>query len=261
MSTKPMNPKKITAALKSSYFPSIVLFIAAAAAFVTVLCTNRGDMSSGVLILCGFITLITGVFLLSGVERQPYPAFETELMPVTSTVTFASVLAELGVTSDTIHRYDKASGKVIQINPISGGLIPKSLPKDMHFITSEKWSGVTYPAVSSALYTELKEKDKLRVPADDIDICISEVFCDSLSAAKKAECTITNESAVIVLQDFAMKNLCAKIHAQSVKCCTMTGCPICSLAASILAEGCGKDVVSSSVRLEKDTLTMVFTFI
>lgn len=256
-----MKRKKIRTALKSSYFPSIVLFIAAAIAFVTVIFTNRGDMSSGVLILCGFITLITGVFLISGVERQPYPAFETELMPATSTITFSSVLAELGVSSDTIHRFDKAAGNVLQINPISAGAIPKELPKGVHFITSEKWNGVAYPAVSSALYTQLKEKDKLRVSSDNIDICISEVFCDHIAAAKKAECTITNESAVIIFEDFSMINLCRKIHAESVKCCTMTGCPICSLVASILTEGTGRDVVSSSVRLEKDTLTLVFTFI
>lgn len=45
----------------------------------------------------------------------------------------------------------------------------------------------------------------------------------------------------------------------SPKCCTMVGCPICSLAAAILAEGEEMDVLSDSAVLEKDTLTLSFS--
>lgn len=246
--------------IKSSVFAPIVLFITSALVFVIYALTSRGDVTSGVLLLCGFMTLITGILLLSAVERPPYPAKITEKLTVSSIVETASLLSELGITSDAVYQY--ASGTVLKINPISAEPIPQNLPANIHFISTSTWSGMVSSPSCTTLLEKLRMEDKLQVPTDNLkalETCISEVFVDMTGFACKASTKITEQSTVIVLEDFALAAECKKIHAVSKKCCTMAGCPVCSLAASIIAEGMRMETICSSVSLEKKQLTIVIT--
>lgn len=76
-----------------TYLASGILFAASVAVFIITALTNRGDMTSAVLVLCGFMLLVTGVFILLTAERAPLPAFLTELMPVQGSINLARAKA------------------------------------------------------------------------------------------------------------------------------------------------------------------------
>lgn len=244
-----------------TYLASGILFAASVAVFIITALTNRGDMTSAVLVLCGFMLLVTGVFILLTAERAPLPAFLTELMPVQGSINLARAFADLGVTSNTIHRCRKETGDVIQINPVTGGRIPE-LPEDTTFVTVGEWNGVAYPAVCTPLLQKLKKEDHLVIPKHNFEMlgtCLSEVFADYLAVAAKVSAVRNDKSVVITFEHFSPAALCRTMQEVSPKCCTMVGCPLCSLAAAILAEGEEMDVLSDSAVLEKDTLTLSFS--
>lgn len=245
----------------TTYLASGILFASSIAVFIITALTNRGDMTSAVLVLCGFMLLVTGVFILLTAERAPMPAFLTELMPVQGTVNLARAFADLGVTSSTLHRYIPETREVIQINPITGGQIP-TLPADTTFVTVGEWNGVSYPAVSTPLLQKLKKEDHLAVPQKNFEMlstCLSEVYADYLAVAEKVSAVKNDKSIVVTFEKFAPAALCKTMQEVSPKCCTMIGCPICSLAASLIAESEGADVLSDSAVLDGDTLTLAFS--
>jgi hypothetical protein len=248
--------------ITSVYFAPTVLFLAAVLTFTAYIFTNRSDMTSALLLLAGFMLLITGILLLTLADRQPLPVKLTEALPVAGTLNIATILADLGITSNTIHRH-LPSGEHVQINPVTGGQIP-ALPKDVTFVSTGDWNGVQYRAMGSTILQLLKNADNLVIPSGSIGqlgTCISEVMNDTLSLAEKVTVATTDKSVIITLDGFAMKKTCLALQAQSPKCCTMVGCPICSLMAAILAEGAGRDVESTSVVLNGSTLTVSFALL
>lgn len=254
--------RSIKPIITSTYFAPIVLFVAAILTFTAYIFTNRGDLTSALLVLSGFMLFITGILMLTLVDRRPLPVKLTETLPIAGTLNIAVILADLGVTSNTIHRC-LPSGEHIQINPVTGGIVP-DLPKGVTFVSTDGWNGVQYDAMGGPLLTLLKTKDNLVIPTGDLTqlgTCISEVMNDTLSLAEKVTIASTDKSVIITLNGFSMKNTCAALQKKSPKCCTMVGCPICSLMAAILAEGGNCDVESTSAVLNGSTLTVAFALL
>lgn len=245
--------------ISSVYFAPAVLFLGAILTFTAYIFTNRSDMTSALLLLAGFMLFITGILLLTLADRRPLPVKLTEMLPVAGSLDLAAVFADLGVTSNTIHRY-LPSDECIQINPVTGGKIPE-FQTDQTFVSTDNWNGVQYRALGGPLLSHLKQVDNLVIPTESIDrigTCIAEVMSDTLSLAEKVTAKTTDTSVVISLEGFALKKTCEALQAQSPKCCTMIGCPVCSLMACILAEGAGRDVESTSAVLEGSALTVSF---
>ncbi len=224
----------------SAYFAPIVLFLTAILTFTAYMITNRGDMTSALLLLAGFMLLITGILLLTLADKRPLPAKLTEEVAAAGSLDIASMLADLGVTSNTIHRC-LSGDTYVQINPVSGGPIPR-IPPDGTFISIDDWNGVQYRSLAEPLMHRLKSTDKLIVPEgnpDLLDTCLSE---DTLALADKVLVARNDASVIITLKDFSLTKTCAYLQEASPKCCTMVGCPVCSLLGAILAEGSGRDV-------------------
>ena len=248
--------------ITSVYFAPIVLFLAAVLTFTAYIFTNRSDMTSALLLLAGFMLLITGILLLTLADRRPLPVKLTETLPIAGSLNIAAILADLGITSNTIHRI-LPSGEPVQINPVTGGRIPE-LPKGVTFISTSDWNGVQYNAMGGALLQQLKDGDNLVIPTGSIaqlGTCISEVMNETFSLAEKVTVATTDKSVIITLDGFAMKKTCLALQAESPKCCTMVGCPVCSLMAAILAEGSGCDVESDSAILTGSTLTVSYSLL
>jgi len=248
--------------ITSVYFAPIVLFFAAIITFTAYIFTNRSDMTSAFLLLAGFMLLMTGILLLTLADKPPLPAKLTEGLPIAGTLDLATILADLGVTSNTIHRHP-TDDAYVQINPVKGGLIPE-LPAGVTFVVTDDWNGVQYHSLAEPLMRRLKSSDGLVVPTGDPEMlaaCISEVMNDTFSLADKVTVGRNDRSVIITLRGFSLTKTCEYLQAQSPKCCTMVGCPICSLMGAILAEGEGCDVESTSATLLGTTLTVSYSLI
>ncbi len=64
-----------------------------------------------------------------------------------------------------------------------------------------------------------------------------EVCGDLLDIAGKTEATVDGENIVVTLRGYRLVEGCRAVRSASPKCCTMVGCPVCSLIAAIVVPG------------------------
>ncbi len=68
---------------------------------------------------------------------------------------------------------------------------------------------------------------------DALLACIVEVCDDLLEVAGTTEARRDGENIVVTLSDYRLLPGCRAVRAASPKCCTMVGCPVCSMFAAL----------------------------
>lgn len=214
------------------------LLIAAAAVLLTIAAvTGRGDITTATVVLAGTGCFIAGIFLLALHKGEPLDTGIAALLPAQGTITTATLCADLGVQGDGW--FVPEGETVIEIIPVAGGL-PATTGDDYSFITGDACAVRIAPACAPILL-HLRKKHALEIPAEDDALlaCITEVCDDLLEIAEKTEAKRDGANIVVTLHGYRLMDGCRAIRAASPKCCTMVGCPTCSLIAAITALGTG----------------------
>ena len=220
------------------YRGAFLLILAAAGLLTIAAVTGRGDITTATVILAGTGCFIAGVFLLALHKGEPIDPEIAALLPVQGTVTIATLCADLGVQGDAWFVPDE--GTVIEIIPVAGTL-PENIGDDYSYITEDGQSAVRIAPACAPLLAQLREKHALEVPEEDEALlaCIVEV-CDDLLEVAKTSAVKDGENIVVTLADYRLLPGCRAVRAASPKCCTMVGCPVCSLLATLAALGTGR---------------------
>jgi hypothetical protein len=231
------------------YRGGFLLIIAAAALLGLAATTGRGDITTATLVLAGAACLITGVFFLALHKGEPLDPNLFSLLPVQGTIGIATLCADLGVQGDGrfIPRED---GTVVEIIPVTEA-VPRETESDYSFITTEGRCAVQITPTCAPLLAHLQEKHALEVPGEEAGLlaCITEICDDLLEVAAKTKAVRDGENIVVTLNGYRLVPGCRAVRAASPKCCTMVGCPVCSLIAAIVALGTG-----TSTRIEHASL-------
>ena len=218
------------------YRGAFLLIVAAAGLLALAAATGRGDITTATLVLAGAGCFIAGVFLLTLNKGEPLDPGLFALLPVQGTITIATLCADLGVQGDAWFVPD--DGTVVEVIPVAETL-PEDLGDDYSYLTVEGGCAVRIAPTCTPLLARLKEKHALEVPTEDEGLlaCIVEVCDDLLEVAGKTEAVRDGENIVVTLADYRLIPGCRAVRAASPKCCTMVGCPVCSLLAAIVALG------------------------
>ncbi len=219
------------------YRGAFLLIVAAAGLLVLAAVTGRGDITSATLVLAGTGCFIAGVFLLALNKGEPLDPEIAALLPAQGTITIATLCADLGVQGDAW--FVPEDGTVTEIVPVAGTL-PEKTGDDYSYITEGACAVRLVPACAPLL-ARLREKHALEVPEEDDALlaCIVEVCDDLLEVAGKTEAAKDGANIVVTLTDYRLIPGCRAVRAASPKCCTMVGCPVCSLLATLAALGTG----------------------
>lgn len=219
-----------------------LLLVAALASLALAVLTGRGDLTTAILILVGFGSFASGLFLLAlSRGRTPDPKFAA-LLPVQGTVGVATLLADLGVQGDARFFPPDREGHLRALVP-AGGRVPSSLPESTYsYLTTDEGDAVVITPLAEPCLSYLKESCSLEVPAEREQLCeaIVEVCRDVLEISDHVEAMFDGDNLVVDLKGFALAEGCRAVRKVSPKCCTMVGCPFCSLIACIAAEGTGR---------------------
>jgi len=218
------------------YRGAFLLIVAAAGLLALAAATGRGDITTATLVLAGAGCFIAGVFLLTLNKGEPLDPGLFALLPVQGTITIATLCADLGVQGDAWFVPD--DGTVVEVIPVAETL-PEDLGDDYSYLTVEGGCAVRIAPTCTPLLARLKEKHALEVPTEDEGLlaCIVEVCDDLLEVAGKTEAVRDGENIVVTLTGYRLLPGCRAVRAASPKCCTMVGCPVCSLLAAIVALG------------------------
>mgnify|MGYP007066364317 CR=1 FL=1 len=222
---------------KSPYRGAVLLITAAAALLALAAATGRGDITTATLVLAGAGCFIAGVFLLALHKGEPLDPELAALLPVQGTITVATLCADLGVQGDAWF-VPEADGSVVEVIPVAGAL-PENPGDDYSYITADGECAVRIAPACTPLLARLREKHALEVPTEDEALlaCITEVCEDLLEVAETTEAVRDGENIVVTLSGYRLLPGCRAVRAASPKCCTMVGCPVCSLLAAIVALG------------------------
>jgi hypothetical protein len=241
------------------YRGSLLLILASVALLGLAAATGRGDITTATLVLSGTGCFIAGVFLLALNKGEPLDPEVVALLSAQGTVGIATLCADLGVQGDA-RFIPLEDGTVIEAIPVAGR-VPANLKDDYSYITDESGCAVRLVPTCTPLLLHLRKKHALGVPEEDETLlaCVVEVCDDLLEVAGKTEVTRDGENIVVTLSDYRLLPGCRAVRAASPKCCTMVGCPICSLLAAIVALGTGQPtrIEHTAVDEKRKTLRVI----
>jgi hypothetical protein len=220
------------------YRGAFLLIVAAAVLLAVAALTGRGDITTATVVLAGTGCFIAGVFLLTLHKGEPIDPEIAALLPVQGTISIATLCADLGVQGDGW--FVPEGETVIEIVPVATAL-PATLDDDYSYITAKGAAAVRLVPACAPLLERLRQKHALEIPEEDDALlaCIVEVCDDLLEIAEKTEARRDGANIVVTLAGYRLMPGCRAIRAASPKCCTMIGCPVCSLLAAIAALGTG----------------------
>ena len=224
---------------------------AAALLLLVAALTGRGDMTSATLVLVGVGCFIGGVFVLTQYQGKSVPSWIAGLVTADSVIDLARLCADLGLQGDA-HLYPR-DGKIVQVIPV-GRLPPEALPPDDYsFISGRYGGGVQLLPPGRLLFDRLVSDYNLVVPDGMEGLCtaIREVGEEVLEIAEKVEAVPDGDLIVVRLSGYRLFDGCTAIQAASPKCCTMIGCPICSLFACMAVAGLGRPCKIEHVSTDK----------
>jgi len=220
----------------SPYRGAFLLILAAAGLLTVAAVTGRGDITTATVVLAGTGCFIAGVFLLTLHKGEPLDPAIAALLPAQGTIGIATLCADLGVQGNAWFVPD--GGTVVEVIPVASTL-PAATGDDYSYITGDEGCAVRLVPACAPLLAHLRTKHALEVPEEDDALlaCITEVCDDLLEVAGKTEAAKDGANIVVTLADYRLLPGCRAVRAASPKCCTMVGCPVCSLLAAIAALG------------------------
>ena len=250
--------------LNPHYRTALILIVMAGVLISAALLINRSDFTSAELIVAGLVCLLTGVFFtaLSGGD-DPIDLRYMSLFSAQNCINLARFCAELGIqgSASIIPKGKDGRDQTMQFLPVAvynGEPLPTGT-----FVSGPGTAGLLLEPSCTPLLGLLKEQEHLHIPADRAALhgLVRELGVDVLEVAGQAGSMQEGEIITIILNEYRLIGGCRVMSAESPRCCIVSPCPVCSLFATVFAEGTGK-----VIQLERCTpdpkspmVTMVFS--
>lgn len=214
---------------------------------------GRGDLPSAVLVLAGVICFLTGILILTFIQRQGMDTESVSYLGVDQILNFSRMLTDLGIHGNAcVVTPDVAAGTIWQWNPVSRyvSLAPIG---EQTFVTGREMNGVLTRPAGSTLFKFLQERYGLQIPLNENELfaCIKEVGEDLLQIAERVEADRTGDQLVITLTGTSLYAGCACVQQESPRCCELAPCAICSLILCIFSTGFQRGFQIDRIRLNE----------
>ncbi|MEN6341993.1 MAG: hypothetical protein ABFC89_05480 [Methanospirillum sp.] len=222
---------------RNGFAPGAALIAAAALLLLVAALTGRGDMTSATLVLVGVGCFIGGVFILTQYQGESAPPWFAGVAAADPVIDLTRFCADLGLQGDA-HLFLR-DRQIIQVVPV-GDAPPTVLPPDDYTFISEGYGGgIQMVPPGKAIYDRLVREHSLAVPHEMAGFCkaVREVGEDALDLARKVEIVPEGDLIEVRLSGYRFFDGCNAIRTVSPKCCTMIGCPTCSLFACMAVAG------------------------
>jgi hypothetical protein len=231
-------------------WPPMILIGVALILLIIVLISNRGDLSTAVLILVGFTSFITGIFMLSFTSSESLHPAIVSLLHVPATIPLSRIIADLGISGNAhfIPGNKMYPASIMQFNPVSTytHIAPQT---DYTFYTESDGLGVIMPPSGSYLLESLEQNYAVSIPHRDEELftAIAGICEEVLEIAEKVSTVKSGDNISVELHQFRLYQGCQVLRQESPRCCSMAPCPVCSLIASMIAKGLGRTSSIESV--------------
>lgn len=237
---------------------SLALFIAAAAALGLVFATDRADITSATLVLCGFACFIAGIFILTFHRGEAVAPDTCERLDPGARIALAQTASALGVDGDAVI-LPGGSG-LLQWNGSGASSIPASF-SGSSLVVYEGAVGLAIPPLSLPLWRHLQETYGLITP-DGVEAALA-AYREALTVCLELADSVTagreGDHIILEISGYHLFEGCRIMHDESPKCCTSFPCAVCGLAGVILADATGSAWVYDRIVLSIETRSVMIT--
>jgi hypothetical protein len=234
-------------------WPPTILIGVALLLLIIVLFSNRGDISTAVLILVGFTSFVTGIFMLSFTSTESVHPRIASLLHFPATIPLSRIFADLGVSGNAhfVPRSKMYPASIMQFNPVSA-YTPITPQTDYSFYAESDGTGIITPPSGSYLLESLEQNYAVSIPHQEEELfaAIAGICEDTLEVAERVSAVKSGDSITIELHRFRLYQGCQLLRQESPRCCSMAPCPVCSLIASMIAMGMGRTSSIESVAFD-----------
>ena len=225
-----------------NYRAAIALFVMAAILVAAAILTNRGDFTSAALVIAGLVCLLVGIFLVTLSESDPLDLRYIGLLPVQGCINLARLCADMGILGNACFIAKGRAGrtKTMQYLPVAA-YNGEPLPMES-FVTETGTAGLLVEPSSAPLLALLREKEHLVIPEDIAALhgLVRELGVEVLEVAEQTTSSNEKDIITITMDDYRLIAGCRAMTRESSRCCITNPCPVCSLYATIFAEGTGR---------------------
>jgi Ca2+/Na+ antiporter len=224
---------------------------------VVFLATNRGNITSAILVLIAFASFVAGLFIFSFSGEEQIDHNVAAALAVPYTINISRVLADMGVSGPAhfIPVPDDGTfpAPVMQFNPV-GTNVPDQFNEDFTFLMRQDSSGILTVPSGVPLLTMMEQNHSITIPATEHELfkAIREVNQDLLEVAGEVTITRSGNSILMTLMNYQLISGCIAAKRESPMTCLVAPCPICSLAGVMVTMGLGKRCFMEQVLVDKE---------
>ena len=245
------------------YTAAALLLVALAVVIIgIVLLVVLDDQIATALVISGLVCAIAGIFTLTFSGGEPVDPEVLGLLPSQGSITFCRLAYHLGTQGNAHFLPPRVTGepRVMQFNPKSAYTGSEGYPVGS-FRTTGPPGLVTTP-FSDPLIQYLKKRHELVVPYDKEDLTwlLRETIEDVFRFAPRVSALWSDSTVLITFHDYPAINGCRVIAQESVHCCAMSPCPVCSLCGALIAEGLEKVIVLDQCSIVPSSRNVVAVF-
>lgn len=234
-------------------WPPGILIVVALLLLIIALLSNRGDITTAVLILVGFTSFATGIFMLSFTSSDSVHPRIVSLLHFPAAIPLSRIIADLGISGNAhfIPGSKMYPASIVQFNPVSA-YTPINPKTDYSFYAESDGMGIITPPSGSYLLESLEQNYAVSIPhhEEELFAAIASVCEDILEVAEKVSAVKAGDGVTIELRRFRLYQGCQMLRHESPRCCSMAPCPVCSLIASMIARGTGRTSSIESVAFD-----------
>ncbi|WP_321507927.1 hypothetical protein [uncultured Methanoregula sp.] len=226
------------------YRAALALIIMAVVLVATAILADRGDFTSAALVISGLVCLLTGIFFATLSNADPLDLRYMSLLPVQGCINLARICADMGIQGNACfipdHVDEDETPHTMQFIPVAE-YHAAPLPTGS-FATGPDTAGLITEPSAAPLINLLRERDHLAVPSEisALQNLVRELGMEVLEVAGQVSLTHEGDVITVTMEEYLLIGGCRAVHQESPKCCMVNPCPVCSLFASVYAEGMGK---------------------
>lgn len=250
-------------ALNNNYRAALILVILAGILIITAILTNRGDFTSAALVISGLACLLTGTFFATLSGSDPLDLRYLSLFPVQGSINLSRVCADLGIQGNACILPNGRDGRTrtMLFLPVAD-YHSSPLPMDS-FVTGTHAAGLLTEPSCALLFDMLREKEHVIIPAEMAALhdLVRELGVEVLDVSSRVQSGNDGEIITITMDNYRLIAGCRAVFNESPRVCIANPCPVCSLFATVFAEGTGNviQVERCAPDLAQPTVTAVFS--
>jgi hypothetical protein len=196
---------------------------------------TRNDATQSSLLLLAGLTAIAIAILLYFLSPSRFLRGEvSDAVALTGVMNQGKILSSLLIEGRGIYVPASEAGATKVFVPVSDTIT--DVPSSGGIFAAGAGKGVLLDPPGYGLLS----CSRLIIPAlteEDLEHEFADLMVNGLELVRKADLKRAGELVIVTMTDLANAGMCSAIRRENPRLCTQTGCPICSFAACMVADG------------------------